>query len=148
MKTMNSIFVRRTNYPRWPERFHPFWRSAGHRNKVSCGAVYQWETGKFVPKDEKKAVLVALRKLGRREARGSWVPKPFSHPKNSLKGGAPEGNIESEKGWCWRKARTVFEVREVGGSPGGLLSPLGGRHFIFFISVADAEMWMWKNYSK
>ncbi len=36
---------------------------------VSVGAVYQWETGKFVPKDEKKGVLVALRKLGRREAR-------------------------------------------------------------------------------
>jgi DNA-binding transcriptional regulator YiaG len=36
---------------------------------VSVGAVYQWETGKFVPRDEKKGVLVALRKLGRREAR-------------------------------------------------------------------------------
>ena len=36
---------------------------------VTIGAVYQWETGKFEPKDEKKAVLVALRKLGRREAR-------------------------------------------------------------------------------
>jgi DNA-binding transcriptional regulator YiaG len=36
---------------------------------VSVGAVYQWETGKFVPKDEKKGVLVGLRKLGRREAR-------------------------------------------------------------------------------
>ncbi len=32
-------------------------------------AVYQWETGVFKPKKEKKAVLVALRKLGRREAR-------------------------------------------------------------------------------
>ena len=48
-----------------------FLKVRGHRNKVSCGAVYQWETGKFVPKDEKKAVLVELRKLGRREARGS-----------------------------------------------------------------------------
>ena len=36
---------------------------------VTVGAVHQWETGKFVPKDEKKGVLVALRKLGRREAR-------------------------------------------------------------------------------
>ena len=35
---------------------------------VTVGAVSQWETGKFVPKDEKKGVLVALRKLGRREA--------------------------------------------------------------------------------
>jgi DNA-binding transcriptional regulator YiaG len=36
---------------------------------VTVGAVHQWETGKFVPKDEKKGVFVALRKLGRREAR-------------------------------------------------------------------------------
>jgi hypothetical protein len=36
---------------------------------VTVGAVYQWETGKFVPKDEKKAVLVSLRKLGRREVK-------------------------------------------------------------------------------
>ncbi len=36
---------------------------------VTVGAVHQWETGKFIPKDEKKGVLVALRKLGRREAR-------------------------------------------------------------------------------
>jgi DNA-binding transcriptional regulator YiaG len=36
---------------------------------VTVGAVYQWETGRFVPKDEKKGVLVALRRLGRREAR-------------------------------------------------------------------------------
>ena len=38
-------------------------------SKVTVGTVHQWETGKFVPKDEKKGVLVALRKLGRREAR-------------------------------------------------------------------------------
>ena len=36
---------------------------------VTVGAVHQWETGKFIPKEEKKGVLVALRKLGRREAR-------------------------------------------------------------------------------
>lgn len=32
-------------------------------------AVYQWESGVFKPKKEKKGVLVALRKLGRRDAR-------------------------------------------------------------------------------
>jgi len=32
-------------------------------------AVYQWESGVFKPKKEKKGVLVALRKLGRREAK-------------------------------------------------------------------------------
>ncbi len=34
---------------------------------VTVGAVHQWESGKFKPKDEKKGVIVALRKLGRRE---------------------------------------------------------------------------------
>jgi DNA-binding transcriptional regulator YiaG len=32
---------------------------------VTVGAVHLWEKGKFKPKDEKKAVMVALRKLGR-----------------------------------------------------------------------------------
>jgi DNA-binding transcriptional regulator YiaG len=36
---------------------------------VSLGAVHQWEIGKFKPKDEKKKILIALRKLGRREVR-------------------------------------------------------------------------------
>ncbi|MGA3086425.1 MAG: helix-turn-helix domain-containing protein [Thermodesulfobacteriota bacterium] len=36
---------------------------------VSVGAAHLWETGKFKPKDEKKRVLVALRKLGRRKVR-------------------------------------------------------------------------------
>ncbi len=33
---------------------------------VTVGAIYQWEQGKFEPSEEKKRVLVALRKLGRR----------------------------------------------------------------------------------
>jgi len=36
---------------------------------VTVGAVHMWESGKFKPKDEKKGVIVALRKLGRREVR-------------------------------------------------------------------------------
>ncbi len=36
---------------------------------VSTGAAHLWETGKFRPKANKKSVLVALRKLGRREVR-------------------------------------------------------------------------------
>ena len=36
---------------------------------VTAGAVAQWESGNFKPKGEKKAVLVGLRKLGRREVR-------------------------------------------------------------------------------
>ena len=36
---------------------------------VTVGAAHQWEIGRFRPKDEKKAVLAALRKLNRREVR-------------------------------------------------------------------------------
>jgi len=36
---------------------------------VTVGAIHQWESGMFKPRDEKKGLLVALRKLGRREVR-------------------------------------------------------------------------------
>ena len=36
---------------------------------VSLGAAHLWETGKFRPKENKMGVLVALRKLNRREVR-------------------------------------------------------------------------------
>jgi DNA-binding transcriptional regulator YiaG len=36
---------------------------------VTVGAAHLWEKGKFEPKDEKKRVMVALRKLGRRDVR-------------------------------------------------------------------------------
>jgi DNA-binding transcriptional regulator YiaG len=36
---------------------------------VTVGAAHQWEKGKFNPKAEKKAALVALRKLGRSEVK-------------------------------------------------------------------------------
>jgi len=34
---------------------------------VTVGAVHMWESGKFRPKDEKKALIVGLRKLHRRD---------------------------------------------------------------------------------
>ncbi|MGZ3559151.1 MAG: helix-turn-helix domain-containing protein [Thermodesulfobacteriota bacterium] len=34
---------------------------------VTVGAVHMWESGKFRPKDEKKALMVGLRKLNRRD---------------------------------------------------------------------------------
>jgi DNA-binding transcriptional regulator YiaG len=37
--------------------------------EVTVGAIHQWESGIFVPRSQKKSVLVALRKLGRREVR-------------------------------------------------------------------------------
>ncbi len=36
---------------------------------VTIGAAHSWETGKFRPKDNKMGVLVALRKLNRRQVR-------------------------------------------------------------------------------
>jgi DNA-binding transcriptional regulator YiaG len=36
---------------------------------VTVGAIHQWESGQFKPSMKKKAVMVALRKLGRREVR-------------------------------------------------------------------------------
>ena len=36
---------------------------------VTVGAIYQWEKGMFEPRGEKKKILLALRKLRRREAR-------------------------------------------------------------------------------
>ena len=36
---------------------------------VTIGAVHQWEQGGFEPREKKKGVLVALRKLGRRAVR-------------------------------------------------------------------------------
>ena len=37
--------------------------------EVTVGAVHLWESGQFKPSEKKKAVMVALRKLGRREVR-------------------------------------------------------------------------------
>ncbi len=54
---------------------------------VTVGAIYQWEKGIFEPRGEKKRVLVALRKLKRREARKlieqrkAEAPKKESRPK-------------------------------------------------------------------
>jgi DNA-binding transcriptional regulator YiaG len=58
---------------------------------VTVGAVFQWEKGKFEPKDDKKKVLVGLRSLGRREAKQLLAEKkeesPFKKsPKVSRKG--------------------------------------------------------------
>ena len=42
---------------------------------VTVGAIHQWESGIFVPRAQKKSVLVALRKLGRREVRDLLAEK-------------------------------------------------------------------------
>ena len=44
-------------------------RELGILTGTSLGAILSWEKGKFRPRGEKKAVLVGLRKLGKREVR-------------------------------------------------------------------------------
>ena len=44
---------------------------------VTVGAAHQWEIGKFKPKDEKKSVMVGLRKLGRRDVRKRLEEKNY-----------------------------------------------------------------------
>jgi len=36
---------------------------------VTVGAIHQWESGTFEPRDQKKSMMVSLRKMGRREVR-------------------------------------------------------------------------------
>jgi DNA-binding transcriptional regulator YiaG len=55
--------------------------------KVTVGAIYQWEKGIFEPRGEKKGLLVALRKLGRRDVKG--LLKERSAEKTEKK--APKG---------------------------------------------------------
>jgi DNA-binding transcriptional regulator YiaG len=47
---------------------------------VTVGAIHQWESGIFVPRAQKKSVLVALRKLGRREVRALLEEKGTGMP--------------------------------------------------------------------
>ncbi len=47
---------------------------------VTVGAIYQWEKGIFEPRGETKRVLVALRKLRRREARRLLEEKKAETP--------------------------------------------------------------------
>lgn len=62
---------------------------------VTIGAVHQWESGQFKPKMDKKAMMVALRKLGRREVRRLLMEKkkeiikknPRASKKPTRKGG-------------------------------------------------------------
>ena len=55
---------------------------------VTVGAIFQWEKGMFEPRGEKKKILVALRRLRRREARklleersAKMAPEKKSRPK-------------------------------------------------------------------
>ncbi len=56
-------------------------------------AVYQWESGVFKPKTEKKGMLVALRKLGRREVRKLLEERKTEEPKRKV----PKAEVRIKK---------------------------------------------------
>jgi DNA-binding transcriptional regulator YiaG len=65
-----------------PERIRNLRRKLGISQKglatlagVSVGAVVMWEKGKFRPKGEKKGLLIALRKLGKRQVKKMLAEK-------------------------------------------------------------------------
>ncbi len=61
-------------------------RELGILSGATLGAVQSWEKGKFKPKADKKAVLVALRKLGKWEVRKLLAEKvPKEKPKEPVK---------------------------------------------------------------
>ena len=52
---------------------------------VTVGAVHLWESGQFKPSEKKKAVIVALRKLGRREVRKLVEKKSAGRVKQTVR---------------------------------------------------------------
>jgi len=67
-------------------------RELGILTGTSLSAILSWEKGKFKPKEEKKAALVALRKLRKRDARkiltekaGLKVPTTKKSPKTKTR---------------------------------------------------------------
>ena len=59
-------------------------RELGILTDVTTGAVLSWEKGKFKPKGEKKAALVALRKLRKRDVRKMLAEKAVAKEKRPI----------------------------------------------------------------
>lgn len=53
---------------------------------VTVGAIHQWESGIFMPRAQKKGLLVALRKLTRREVRELLKEKVTEGGKKKISG--------------------------------------------------------------
>lgn len=65
---------------------------------VSIGAVGSWEKGKFEPRGDKKAALIALRNLGRRNVGKILAEKSAKTEKKKPKGGrAKKGRGKGKK---------------------------------------------------
>ena len=58
-------------------------RELGILTGTSLGAILSWEKGKFKPRGDKKAALVALKKMGKREVRRKLVE---NHKKGTASG--------------------------------------------------------------
>ena len=70
-------------------------RELGILTGASLGAVLSWEKGKFKPRGDKKAALVALRKLRKREVKKLLVEKAGA--KVEAKGKRPKGKTRRKK---------------------------------------------------
>jgi DNA-binding transcriptional regulator YiaG len=64
---------------------------------VTVGAAHHWESGKFKPNMKKKAVMVALRKLGRREVRKLLEEKSSGKVKKTVRSSRRKGKKKASR---------------------------------------------------
>lgn len=85
-------------------------RELGILTGTSLGAILSWEKGKFKPRGDKKAALVALRKLGKREVK-NLLSRKAEEPKKSKPGRKPAGKRRSRK-MATRRQKPVTRQRK------------------------------------
>jgi len=66
-------------------------RELGVLTGTSLGAILSWEKGKFKPRGDKKAALVGLRKMRKRDVRKMLTEKVDKKPERTRKNRAKEG---------------------------------------------------------
>jgi transcriptional regulator with XRE-family HTH domain len=72
-------------------------RELGILTGATIGAVLSWEKGKFRPKGEKKAALVALRKLKKREVKKLLAEKAEESKKGKAEKKPARKNLSRKK---------------------------------------------------
>jgi len=85
-------------------------RELGLLTGTSLGAILSWEKGKFKPRGDKKAALVALRKLGKREVK-NLLSQKAGEPKKSKPARKPAGKRRSRK-MATRRQKPVTRQRK------------------------------------
>jgi DNA-binding transcriptional regulator YiaG len=104
-----------------PERIRNLRKKKGLSQKqlsiltgASLGAVASWEKGKFKPKGEKKAAIVALRKLKKREVRKLLPAEDSEKPKRkpTTKGPARKRLTRAEKRNARRREPASTRLRK------------------------------------